>query len=95
MHLHLYTGLDTCVFNSYDLSMSQEEELAKSAWARFRKVLNLSEIARELDISRSLISQWKAVPTHYLSKVVEITGIPREKLRPTPVNKFPWDEKGE
>jgi DNA-binding transcriptional regulator LsrR (DeoR family) len=75
--------------------MDQEEELAKSAWEHYRQVLNLSEIARRLNISRSLISQWKAIPSHQLSSVVKITGIPREKLRPTPKNNFPWESKGD
>lgn len=39
-------------------------------------------IARELGISHTAISQWKAVPHDKVHAVERITGIPRSELRP-------------
>ncbi|HUY05068.1 MAG TPA: YdaS family helix-turn-helix protein [Rhodocyclaceae bacterium] len=42
----------------------------------------LSLIARELGVSRSVVSGWRAVPAERLLEIERITGIPREVLRP-------------
>lgn len=35
-----------------------------------------------LHLSRATVSAWKKVPDKYLLLVEEVTGVPREKLRP-------------
>jgi hypothetical protein len=41
-----------------------------------------SELARQLDISRAAVCHWQRVPLRHLRRIAELTGIPRERLRP-------------
>jgi len=43
---------------------------------------SLSELARQLGLTRQAVSHWDKVPIKYLRVVSEMTKIPREKLRP-------------
>ena len=40
------------------------------------------KIAKELGITHGAVYQWRRVPAERVLKVAEITGIPKEKLRP-------------
>lgn len=42
----------------------------------------VSALARALRIERQAVSAWRKVPHERVVKVSEITGIPREKIRP-------------
>jgi hypothetical protein len=42
----------------------------------------LSELSRRLGLTRQAVSHWNKVPFKYLRTISEMTGIPREKLRP-------------
>jgi hypothetical protein len=39
-------------------------------------------LARALDLSHVSVLRWTSVPIRYLLQIEEITGVPREKLRP-------------
>jgi|TARA_R110000782_G_C14741667_1_gene406254 DNA-binding transcriptional regulator YdaS (Cro superfamily) len=41
-----------------------------------------SEVARQLGINRSAVSQWRRVPVDRLAQLSKLSGIPKEKLRP-------------
>lgn len=43
---------------------------------------SLSEMSRRLGVSRQAIAQWDKVPVKHLRAISEMTGIPRQKLRP-------------
>jgi Bacterial toxin YdaS len=40
------------------------------------------ELARALGLSHTSVIRWDMIPINYLFQVEEITGIPRERLRP-------------
>jgi len=42
----------------------------------------LSELSRRLGVTRQAVSNWNKVPFKYIRSISEMTGIPREKLRP-------------
>jgi len=42
----------------------------------------LSELSRRLGVTRQAVSNWNKVPFKYIRTISEMTGIPREKLRP-------------
>ncbi len=42
----------------------------------------LSELARQLGLTRQAVSHWDKVPLKHLKVISEMTKIPREKLRP-------------
>ena len=46
------------------------------------RVCGPSNLALQLDISKQAVHQWKKVPAMRARAVEEITGIPREDLRP-------------
>jgi DNA-binding transcriptional regulator YdaS (Cro superfamily) len=41
-----------------------------------------AKLARALGITRSAISQWNRIPVNRVVEVEQITGIPRNELRP-------------
>ena len=41
-----------------------------------------SELARRLSISRAAVCHWRRVPFRHLRALAEMTGVPRERLRP-------------
>jgi DNA-binding transcriptional regulator YdaS (Cro superfamily) len=48
----------------------------------FAAVGSMSELARQLNVTRAAVNQWRSVPFRHLSQISKITGIPRQKLRP-------------
>ena len=48
----------------------------------FKKRGSASELAKSLGVTRAAISAWREVPVTRLKEVSQLTGIPREKLRP-------------
>lgn len=72
-----------------------DDPRALSAWARFRRMLNLSELARELEISPVSVFNWRTVPEKRLEAVAQATGIPAARLRPdvnlTRKDTMPWE----
>lgn len=46
------------------------------------KVGNAVKLATHLGISRQAVSRWKKVPMRHLSAISDLTGIPRQELRP-------------
>jgi DNA-binding transcriptional regulator YdaS (Cro superfamily) len=40
------------------------------------------KLARLLGISHQAISQWRSIPAKHIIKIEEVTGVPRERLRP-------------
>jgi len=46
------------------------------------KIINRSELARQLGLTRATLYNWKRVPAERVVEVEKITGIPRTKLRP-------------
>ena len=43
---------------------------------------NVSKLASELGVSRMAVYQWKEVPANRLVEIEQLTGIPRQDLRP-------------
>jgi DNA-binding transcriptional regulator YdaS (Cro superfamily) len=43
---------------------------------------NASALARALNITPAAVLQWRRVPTSRVLEVEQITGVPREQLRP-------------
>lgn len=68
---------------------------AISAWSRYRKVLNLSAVARDLGISPVSVFNWRTIPDDRLAAVSRATGIPADMLRPDIPKRLaerqPWD----
>lgn len=77
------------------MSRKPDDPRALSAWARFRRVLNLSELARSLGLSPVSVFNWRLVPESRLDAVAAATGIPSSSLRPDLVAKshvpMPWE----
>jgi len=48
----------------------------------FRRAGNKHKLSKALNVSRQYLSAWKKVPLAQVSKVAEITGIPKKILRP-------------
>lgn len=46
------------------------------------KIINRSELARQLGLTRATLYNWERVPAERVVEVEKITGIPRTKLRP-------------
>jgi len=46
------------------------------------KIINRSELARQLGLTRATLYNWKRVPAERVVEVEKITGISRTKLRP-------------
>lgn len=59
-----------------------ELDLAKTAWKLLRKYLNLSEIARSLDLTVTAPQQWEFVPEKYVEEISEFLQIDKSVLRP-------------
>ena len=64
------------------------------AWADLRQLLNLTELARRLNISASAVLQWRVVPRARVGAVSKVTGIPLHRFRPDlyspPADLMPW-----
>lgn len=43
---------------------------------------SLSELARQLGLTRQAVSSWDKVPLKHMKTISQLTGIPRHKLRP-------------
>jgi len=43
---------------------------------------NVSKLASDLGVSRMAVYQWKEVPANRLVEIEQLTGIPRQDLRP-------------
>lgn len=43
---------------------------------------NVSKLASDLGVSRMAVYQWKEVPANRLIEIEQLTGIPRQDLRP-------------
>jgi DNA-binding transcriptional regulator YdaS (Cro superfamily) len=41
-----------------------------------------SAMARKLGIDRNAIRRWHSVPDHWIIEIEQLTGVPREELRP-------------
>lgn len=41
-----------------------------------------AELARRVGVTAQAVSQWRQIPARRVRKVSEVTGIPREQLRP-------------
>lgn len=61
----------------------------EKAWAEARKGLNMTQLAKQIKISRQALYTWKRVPEHRLKLVSRLTGVPRETLRPDLYSE-PW-----
>ncbi len=75
--------LDKCHVWPHDSGMAISPS---EAWDEIRPMLNFSELARKLGISRAAVSAWDYVPEDRVEEVSEYTHIPPEKIRP---DKFP------
>lgn len=42
----------------------------------------LSKVAAEIGVTRAAVVKWRRIPAERVSRVSEITGIPRHELRP-------------
>lgn len=42
----------------------------------------IAELARQLGVTRQAVSLWDKIPLKHLRAVSEMTGIPRQQLRP-------------
>ena len=62
----------------------------EQAWAEARTGRNMSDMARQLRISRQALYGWKRVPEHRLRMVSRLTGWTREDLRPDLHPADPW-----
>lgn len=83
-----------CLF-SMVADMSRDfDHRAIAAWTRYRRMLNLSALARELGISPVSVASWPVVPETRLTAVAEAVGIPAEKLRPDLPGMMPWETRG-
>lgn len=53
---------------------------------RIREKITFQELARDLDIHPSAITGWfkpdRKIPAERVNRISELTGIPREELRP-------------
>ena len=47
-----------------------------------KRVGSLSELAKLLGAPRPALYVWRQIPIKYVHKFVEITGIPKERVRP-------------
>ena len=61
---------------------------ALAVWARYREIINRSELARRLGISPVSVHNWRVVPEARLKAVADIIGVQPERLRP---DLFPSD----
>lgn len=77
------------------MSRTPDDPRAISAWSRYRKMLNLSAVARELGISPVSVFNWRVVPETRLDAVSRAVGIPAQKLRPDirerQASAMPWE----
>lgn len=59
-----------------------DDPRAISAWSRYRKLLNLSALAREIGLSPVSVFNWRQVPENRVDVVSRVVGIPEHLLRP-------------
>jgi DNA-binding transcriptional regulator YdaS (Cro superfamily) len=57
----------------------EAEEAMREAFAALG---GKTELARKLGLTRQAVSLWRVVPAHHVADVAELSGIPREVLRP-------------
>lgn len=51
-----------------------------------------AKIALGLGITRGAVAQWNAVPSEFVVRIEQITGLPREALRPDLYERTPTEE---
>lgn len=77
------------------MSRKPDDPRAISAWSRYRKMLNLSALARELGISPVSVFNWRMVPDTRVEAVSRAVGIPVQQLRPDlrkrQADLLPWE----
>lgn len=60
-----------------------DQKTDEAGWQAVLKVTGKSELARGLGIKKQNLTRWKKVPPHHVSKVSELTGLPREVILPS------------
>ena len=78
-----------------DMSHETHNPRAIAVWAKYREIINRSELARRLGISSVSVHNWRVVPEPRLAKVSQILGVPMEVLRPDLAQflvENPWED---
>lgn len=63
--------------------MSKKPNPDEEGLALVLSIMTRSGIARRLGIKKQNLTRWKVVPTNHVTKLAEITGIPRARIKPS------------
>jgi len=62
--------------------MKVNSEMSPVTLLAVEKAGGLSQLARDLGISRQAVFQWKLIPWQHVLNIEKLTGLPRTLLRP-------------
>ena len=63
----------------------------EGAWLRVKKMINVSALADELNLTRAAVHAWPKVPAERVIEIARLIGVRREVLRPDLYIEDPFD----